>query len=69
MCYFMSPFNLILQHARKNIDSKHMKILGPIREVSVEGGWRLQHNYRTLDLLVSPQVRGEDVAAGGLRNA
>jgi len=34
----MSPFNLILQHARKNIDSKHTKISAPNMEVSVDGG-------------------------------
>jgi len=54
---------------KKNIDSKHMKIFGPIREVSVDGGRRLQPNYCTLDLLGLSQVRGEEVAAGGLRNA
>jgi len=46
-----------------------MKIFGPIREVSVDGGRRLQPNYCTLDLLGLSQVRGEEVAAGGLRNA
>ena len=64
----MSPFNLILQQARKNIDSKHTKISGPNIEVSVDGGWRLQHNYCTLDLLGLSQVREENVAAGGLGN-
>jgi hypothetical protein len=42
---------------KKNIDSKHMKIFGPIREVSVEEERRLQPNYCTLGLLELSQVR------------